>query len=91
VTVSNEDREAAVRLVAEALQGAAYGKASIAKAGRVLAALVSHGWGPRPTVSTTELASTCTRMFTAYDQDSFMKAYGELDAYLRERGIVVAE
>lgn len=66
MTVSNEDREAAAAISAKAvaeaiyvaavaIQGAAYGKAALEKAGRVVDALISHGWGPRPTVSAKEL------------------------------------
>lgn len=48
--VSNEDRDMAIRAAAEAVQGPAYGRAATHKAALAVAALIAHGWGPRPTV-----------------------------------------
>lgn len=64
--VSDEDRETAppvsARAIAEAIyvaaiamQGAAYGKADLEKAGRAVDALISHGWGPKLTVSRADI------------------------------------
>jgi len=50
VTVSNEDREAAIRNVSKAIHPA-HGQATVRKAEIAIDTLVSHGWGPRPAES----------------------------------------
>jgi hypothetical protein len=51
VTVSNEDREAAIDMLTDLVRGAGYEKPSSCASRTVVDALIAHGWGPRPTVS----------------------------------------
>lgn len=53
MTVSNEDREAAMKVVNSALLAAERADAYTDLA--VVSALVSHGWGPKPTVAKEDL------------------------------------
>lgn len=80
--VSNEDREAAFHVIAEAIYGPAYGKASKAKSERVLDALVSHGWGPKPRVE----AQRLNDMITACEADMTINPLAE---YLESHGVEV--
>lgn len=76
MSVSDKDREAALHVIAEAIYGGpAYGKASKDKAGRVLDALVSLGWGPTRQVKVDTLlaardsAREARRLCWAEDRD----------------------
>lgn len=85
--VSNEDRDSAFSVIAEALYGPAYGKASKEKANRVLAALVSHGWGPKPTVSAEKISEFIVNARAAAPASFAMN----MSRYLRECGIEVTQ
>lgn len=75
--VSNEDREAAIALAADAIAGFPdEAKHFIDDATEAVDALVSHGWGPKPTVTLKRI-----------------QEYGRFDqlitGYLESRGIEV--
>jgi hypothetical protein len=86
--VSDEDRESALHVIAKAIYGPAYGKASKEKSARVLDDLVSHGWGPKPAMSARELTDLVA---IARNSESLSAACWKLEDYLRERGIEVAD
>jgi hypothetical protein len=80
VTVSNEDRDAAARVIINArmLWATSVDPAEMdhpSLAGAIMDALIAHGWGPRPTVDPVIIRS--------WKSD-------EIIDYLRECGIEVA-
>lgn len=88
MTVSNEDRDTAVLHAAQAIQGPAYGKASLEKSARAVDALIAHGWGPRPAaVSAVELLEIVTGKWPGGSR----VVYRDLVRYFVKRGIEVTD
>lgn len=88
--VSDEDRAAAVTILERLVRGAGYEVPSLDVAHAVVDALVSHGWGPRARVSTTDVAKIIAHILVKFSETGDIgEGYAELDSYLRERGIEI--
>jgi len=87
MTVSNEDRDAAINWTAEAIHGEAYGHWALERATGAINALIAHGWGPRPTVSGRDLDRFLRSAASILGNNATMALRG----YLRDCGIEVTQ
>ena len=90
MSVSNEDREAAIEKLRQTKcvsgDGVFY-RASTSEASKIIAALVSHGWEPKPVV----LAATLDNVLAGKWPGGTRVLRQDLHAYLRECGIEVTQ
>jgi hypothetical protein len=91
MAITNEDRNEAIRKVAEAIQGAAHGRAAARKAKLAVEALTDLGWGPRPRVSGDDLDNVADGYAHSVPGVPDVIRLGDLAAVLRECGIEVTD
>jgi hypothetical protein len=82
VTVSNEDREAAVK----AVRACFIRRPGFDTPSEAVAALIAHGWGPKPKVYAESLID-----FIGGGKDTAVECAVGLADFLRERGIEVTD
>jgi hypothetical protein len=91
MAITNEDRNEAIRKVAEAIQGAAHGRAAARKAALAVDALVALDWGPRLRVTGDKLDDIADGYAHFVPGVPDVIRLGDLAAVLRECGIEVTD